>query len=405
VHQPGETTHAPARRDSVLLVGGATISAVGSSLTLLAVALHLRPLGAGWVSAAMAAEVVPVIALAPLAGRLVDRLPNRQLLVTSLLLQATAVALAAALGLGPGRAGVLVAALVLLGAGSTLTVPTVSSLAPHVAGEERSTALYGWLAACGQAGFLAGFAVAGALVGATSVATALWIDAASYAVMAAAVAALRAQRRPRPASTPDRRRDGLRAAGVLGDRVLVVGVAGMSLAILAAIVVNVAEVFYVVEDLGAGPTTYGLVTAVWPAAGILGGWAARRLSGDRALLAALAGAGVLMGAGLVLAGAITSVAALAIGWLMGGFANTVQNVAIRSLVRARVAEAFRGRAFAAVSGVLQAANLAGLAAGALVVGGIGARRSLLAAGLVTAVAGGLTWVLARPATTSPSAPS
>lgn len=396
---PGE----PARRDLPLLVVGATVSALGSSLTLLAVAIHLRPLGAGWVTAAMAAELAPVIVLVPVAGALVDRVPNRQLLVGALLLQACAVGIAAVVGLTSGRAGVLVAALAALGVGAAISRPTVAALLPHASTEQLATRAYGWFAAGTQAGFLVGFAVAGVVVGATSVATALWLDALTYALMALGAAAVRTQRRPvwRPSNS---RSVDLVGFGVIRrDRVLLIGAVGLSAAIMTTVVVNVAEVFFVLENIGAGPATYGLITAMWPAAGIAGGWVTGRLAGDRALLGALAGAGVLMGLGLLMAALLVSVTTLAGGWLLGGFANAAQNVTINALIRSRVADAVRGRVFAATSGLFQAASLVGLAAGGVVVATLGAQGSLVGAGFLTIAAGAVTWTVARPVLSSQNA--
>jgi MFS family permease len=161
--------------------------------------------------------------------------------------------------------------------------------------------------------------------------------------------------------------------------------------------VNVAEVFYVLGDLGASPAVYGLVTACWPLAGVPAGILAGRLGGERALLAALALAGVAMGLALVLTGAVVLLAALVVAWLVGGAANAVQNVCLRALVRTRVPDAERGRVFAAVAAVLQATNLGGLAAGGLVVAAVGARAGLGFAGVLTVLAGAGTWLLARPA--------
>jgi MFS family permease len=381
----------------VLLIGGATVSAVGSALTLLAVVLHLRPLGPGWVAAAMAAELVPTIVLAATSGLIVDRVRNRELLVGALLVHAGAIALAAAVGLRPGSEWLLLAALVVLGTAATLAGPAVAALIPRIAGEERATRAYSWYSVATQAGVLGGFALAGLLVGATSVATALWLDAGSFLVMATAVAFVRTQRVPRP----DEHEAGLsRWAGFVllrRDRVLLVGVAGLAAAILASIVVNVAEVFFIIGDLGASPTTYGLVTAVWPAAGLFGGWAAGRLVGDRALLAGLALAGVAMGVGLIAVGAVVSLVTLVLGWALGGIANSLQRVTMSGLIRSRVDDAVRGRAFAATGGLFQLANVAGLGVGTVAVAVLGPRGSLLAAGVLTALVGAGTWLVARPA--------
>jgi MFS family permease len=359
-----------ARRDLALLLGGGLVSTAGSALTVLAVSIHLRPLGAAWVAAAFAAELVPVVLLAPAAGALVDRVRNRELLAAALGVQALAVLAAALLGLAPGRQLLLLAALVVLGAANAVANPVVVALLPRIGGEEYATRAYGWWSSIAQSGFLVGAASAGVLVEAVGTRGALLADAASYLVLAVAVAALRTQRDP----LRDRREaaevspsawSGLVA--VRRDRILRVAVAGLALVILASIVVNVAEVFYVFGDLGAGPATYGVVTACWPLAGVPAAVLAGRLGSDRALVAGLAVAGVAMGAALAVTGAVVALVVLVVAWFAGGAANAVQNVAIRALVRSRTPDTARGRVAAAVAAVLQGANILGLAVGGTVV--------------------------------------
>src|SRR4051794_1284398 len=389
------------RRDLALLLGGALVSTAGSSLTVVAVLIHLRPLGSGWVAAAFAAEIIPVVLLAAPAGALVDRVRNRELLVAALAVQAAAVLLATT-ALAPGRQGWLLAALAVVGAGTSVASPTIQALLPRISGEQGATRAYGWWSAVNQGGFLAGAALAGVLVETAGVRGALLVDGLSYLVLAGAVALVRTQRHPaREAALAG----GERSAGsawtglavLRRDHVLRVGVAGLGLVILASIVVNVAEVFYVLGDLGASPAVYGLVTACWPLAGVPAGILAGRLDGERALLAGLSLAGIAMGLALVLTGAVVLLAALVVAWLVGGAANAVQNVCLRALVRTRVPDAERGRVFAAVAAVLQATNLGGLAAGGLVVAAVGARAGLGFAGVLTVLAGAGTWLLARPA--------
>jgi MFS family permease len=341
-----------------------------------------------------------VLLVAP-AGGLVDRVRNRELLVAALAVQAVAVLLATA-ALTPGRQAWLLAALAAVGAGASVVNPTVQALLPRISGEQGATRAYGWWSAVSQGGFLAGAAVAGVLVEAAGMRGALLADGLSYVVLAAAVALIRTQRHPaREAVLADGGRSpGSVWAGLAilrRDRVLRVGVAGLGLVILASIVVNVAEVFYVLGDLRASPATYGVVTACWPLAGVPAGILAGRLDGERALLAGLAVAGVAMGLALVLTGAVVLLAALVVAWLVGGAANAVQNVCVRALVRVRVPDAERGRVSAAVAAVLQALNLAGLAAAGAVVALVGARAGLAGAGVLTVVAGAGTWLLARPA--------
>jgi len=74
------------------------------------------------------------------------------------------------------------------------------------------------------------------------------------------------------------------------------------------------------------------------------------------------------------------VAAIVVAWLVGGAANAVQNVGIRSLMRSRTVDAERGRVAAAVAAALQSANVLGLGVGGGVVDLLGARTSLTSAG-------------------------
>ena len=389
------------RRDFALLLTGAAVSTVGGSLALLAVMVHLEPAGPGWIAAAWAGELVPIVLLAPVVGRIIDRVRNRELLLSAIALQAVALAVCGLFGVRPGGEVVIIGSLALLGMGTAVANPVIAALLPRVSGEEHATRAYGWYSMITQAGFLAGFAVAGVLVDATSERTALLLAAATSVVMAAAVAFIRTQRIP----APDGERHGesvwLGFARVRADRVLLVGVSGLGMAVLMSVLVNVAEVFYVLDDIGASASAYGLVTALWPAAGIVGGWYAGRLSGDVVLSRWLAGTTVAVGLALVVAGSVVSIVAVGLGWLIGGAANTAQRVCLNALIRSRTDDAARGRVFSAVSGVLQAGNIVGLAAGATVVALVGARASMLGAGAATAVVGGVMLWLGRRVPAAP----
>lgn len=380
-----------ARRDLPLLLGGAAVSTLGSGVTLLAVAIQLRPSGPGWVAAGMAAQFVPIVVLAAVSGQLVDRVGNRALLVASLTLQAAAVLLASTLGLRHSLGWLLIGALALMGAGASVTNPAVAALLPWVSGEQAATRAYGWYSALTQTGLLGGAALGGLLIGATSVRTALLLDAATFAVMAAAVGSMHTRRVLGHAAAAAGRARWTGFGLLRREPALRVAVVGLAAAIFASILVNVAEVFFILQDIGAGPAVYGLVTACWPAAGVVVGVAAGRLVGDRQLLAALAAAVAVMGLALLLAGAVVSVTSLVVAWIFGGAANAVQRVAMNGLIRSRIHDADRGRVFAAAGGIFQAANLLGLAAGASLVGLLGARSSLLAAGAATVLVGVVTW--------------
>jgi len=391
------------RRDLALLLGGATVSTIGSSVTLIAVLLHVRPLGPLWVALVLAASLLPFVVLSPVSGLLADRLPNRQLLATTLSLEAVAILAVTWFGLGEGQEVVLVVGLVLAGCAAAITNPTVSALIPAISGEAGATRAYGYAASLNQGGLLAGAALAGVLVHTLGTRGALLVDAATFIVMGAAVLLLRTQRQVGVATT----REGTRPRRgwprqetwsgftlLARDTLLRIVIPGLAVLILVSIVVNIAEVFFLVEDLGVNPIGYGLITACWPLAGVAGGWVAGRLTNDRALVVGLGVGGLAMGIAFVLAGAVATVPGVALAWCLAGAANAVQLVCIQSLVRSRVSDAHRGRAFAAMQAVLQSANVVGLIVSAPVVAILGARTSMLATGVATFAVAATTFGLA-----------
>ena len=66
---------------------------------------------------------------------------------------------------------------------------------------------------------------------------------------------------------------------------------------------------------------------------------------------------------------------------VAGMANGVQNVSMRSIIHARVAEHLRGRVFSAYSGATTGAQLAATALAAPIVAAAGARTALVIGGL------------------------
>ena len=77
-------------RDLRLLSGAVALSAAGDLLLIVVLSLHVHDLtGSGYAVAALfAALMAPIVVLAPVAGRLVDRVENRRLLLVVSLAQA-----------------------------------------------------------------------------------------------------------------------------------------------------------------------------------------------------------------------------------------------------------------------------------------------------------------------------
>jgi Major Facilitator Superfamily len=78
---------------------------------------------------------------------------------------------------------------------------------------------------------------------------------------------------------------------------------------------------------------------------------------------------------------------MVVAYFVGGMGHGLKNVALRTLIRSRIAPERHGRAFAAWNGIRNAAELGALAVGGIVVGAIGARSTLWLAGGLSALAG------------------
>ncbi|MCX4468839.1 2-acyl-glycerophospho-ethanolamine acyltransferase [Micromonospora sp. MW-13] len=380
------------------------VSSCGDFLAASALTLALQSAGAGGtaVSGLLIAATLPLVALAPLTGRLADRVDSRTLLVGAGLAQA-AICLALAYARHPALVIGLVA---LLAAGLAVTQPVLSALVPAMvrpADLPRASALN---QTAGTLGALAGPALAGLLVGGFGTRLPLLVDAASYLVLVAAGLLIRTRRGgarsaaltpgagPTPGAEPATRGAGPTAAGwrLRRDRLLVAMVASLAGVIGAVGAINVIEVFFIRETLGSSTTVYGLVTGSWTLGVVLGAWAlaplARRLTDDGRLL----GTGLLLLGGccvaVLVSAAVPSAWLLVPVWLLGGVANGGDNVLNNVLMARRVPQVALGRAYAVFGAATQGASMVGFAAGGLLLELAEPRPLVAACGLAGTLAVG-----------------
>ena len=83
--------------------------------------------------------------------------------------------------------------------------------------------------------------------------------------------------------------------------------------------------------------------------------------------------------------AFPSVAVTVTCWVLGGACNATQNVAIQGLIRSRVPDELRGRAFAGMSSALVTATVLGTFAGGPATAVFGPRAVFATAGIGTAL--------------------
>jgi MFS family permease len=378
----------PRSRDLRLLAGAAGLSALGDFMAIFPLILHVqqRTGSAFAVSALIFALWGPVVLAAGWAGALVDRFENRRILIMASLVQAAVVA---AILAGVDTLWTLLPLMVLLGCGVAVSQPAEFALVPAAAGPDIDAGRANGLMETARAiGFTAGPVVGGALGAAGLLWLALALNALSFVIVAVAAALLRARRRPQPAETTGnavRARDGF--VLLVRRRDLAITLGGAVAALLVFSMSATAEPFFVTDVLRAGSLAYGLLLTSWTlgmAAGSAG--LAHRVTPSQLAAGALV-AVILQGLGIAGGALSTLLWMVLIAFTFGGVAHGVKNVLLRSLIHERAPEAMRGRVFAAYNGARNGAELGALVLGSVVIGALGARAALLAAGLGPAAIG------------------
>ncbi len=353
--------------------------------TALVLVLQARGGSNGYaVAAILIAAAMPPVLLAPLTGRLADRVDSRTLLAVTATAQAgVCVLLAYSHGTVPI---VLLAAL--LGCGVAVTQPTLAALTPSMvvrADLARASAIGQTANAVGS---VLAPAVGGLLVGAYGLRVPMLVDAVSYLALVVAAFAIRTRRGGRAVpgevagEAPTAPVWRMRADRLVWPLVLLIG------ALVGVLnVFSVAEVFFVRGTLHASNTMYGVLEGVYAATTLVGAWCVTRRAGRGdawlagATLALFATISVLVTA----AGSAPTVWWLMALWTVGGAINGGFNVTLAVLLGRRVPAEVRGRAFALFGAVANGASGFGLLLGGALVGSVPTRTLITASGLAGVV--------------------
>ena len=395
--------------------------AAGDGLAMVALASRVYQGSRSWaVAAVFLAITIPITALAPLAGLLLDRLPARPVLIASAAAEAVvALALTQVSGIGP-----VLALATGFGVCAAVLQPGLGAIVPQLVGpmdqagqaaRERVTRANGYLQAATWGGFTAGPLLAAALMAAGGTGLALAGVGAVYALGALGLWALPLTPPEPPAEPAGADRGGLGSqlsAGVrflredadAGLLVLVVGV----MCVFANMAV-VAEVAFAESVLKAGPTGYSALVAAWTGGMLVGTLAGGRLPERRLALTTLAGT-LATGVAVALAGVAVFLWQAAAAYAFGGLANGMEVVATRSFLNHRAPPHVAGRVFAVYSGVLFGAASVGMAAAGGVLSSLNPRLVLLIAGGGGLLAAAVGWLVyarrhARAARSPQAAPA
>ena len=165
------------------------LSSFGDTLHYIAlVVLVFQLTGHGLIVAGLvAAEVVPVLALGPIAGVIIDRFSRKTVLISADLFRATLV-VTLLWPQGAWHAYVVAAG---LAAGNTFFNPTVQAVIPVLTTEEQRLAANSVAWSTGRLVQILASAAAGGLIAAVGTAPAFGINAASFVASAALISTLR----------------------------------------------------------------------------------------------------------------------------------------------------------------------------------------------------------------------
>ena len=370
-------------RDFVRIWCGQAVSNIGDGVHRIAILWWARQAtGSNLAVVAVAlAATLPLIAGAPLAGWLVDRVDRRRLMLWADGLRAGVSALLALLAASGALHlwMVLVAAVVSSAAAAVFSPAYMASITMLVPEDDRAVAnsMVGVNEAL--AGIL-GPAIGGLLLGLWGTSSALWFDAATFAVSLLFVLLSRV---PMPEKAVDHA-DAPADDGVFaGIRLLR---ADRNLRDLAMVAVGlntfVAPVPVLIVALAAGPlalggTGYGLLEAAIPAGLLLGFVLGPRAMAYRsAALVAL----VVTSLGIALAGATTLAVVAALTFVAAGIGVGIANTILPTRFQHDVEPSLQGRVFAVLGGLMQVGRPVGLLLAAPMLAVVGPRGGLAVCG-------------------------
>ena len=333
-------------RDYRLLFVGQLVSFMGRQITVVAVPVQVYDLTGSSFAVGMTGLVAlgPLVILSLAGGAIADAVDRRRLLlVANVLLAATSAGLALNASRGYDAALWPIYVLTALSAGfSGIELPSRNAATPNLIRRELLPAAAALSQILIQTGQVVGPAVAGPIIDSLGMATAYWVDTATFAAAVVAVLLIR----PLPPEGGGRRagwasvREGI---GYLrGRRVLqstfVIDVNAMVFGMPRALFPALADTVY-----GGGAGTVGLLYAAPGAGALIGaigsGWVGGVRRQGRAVLVAVAAWGLA----IALFGLTSSLVLALVLLAAAGAADVVSAVFRNTILQVNVPDALRGR--------------------------------------------------------------
>lgn len=365
---------------------------VAQFTTLALVVFHLTGSGLG-VSGAVAAEIAPVLLLAPAAGALADRLPRVQVMVGADLVR---LVLAGTLAVWHSEVIVVYAVAFGLSAGSVFFNPAASSLLPTLVEDEELVAANSgiWSAAVLVQVLVA--PAAGLLAVTAGFGWAFAANAVTFGLSAVLLRGLRAQEAPRPVVVANVWTQGREALSLMGrDRLLRAFAVAQGLAALSAGATSALLVILAAEHLGVTGGGYGAMLAAIAVGAFVGPFLLTRLSGQARRPRVVFGAFGLRGVVDVVVATLTALPATLAALVFYGLGTSTGNVTFASVIQSHVSADLRGRVFAAFDLIWHSMRLVSLLLGGLLADSVGIQAVYYAGGVLLFAAATAGLSLAR----------
>ena len=351
----------------------------GDELAIFALLLRVKHDGGGAlaIAAILAAGHLPLILLSPWAGTVADRVPVRRLAPFVNVGQAILAVLLAF----NSPLFVSIGLISLIGAGQAFTAPAWSGTLPEIVGKDVLPRAMSLIQALYAIAWMAGPGIAGLMVSKLGYATPMLANAATFAALALVPMFLVLPFHAR-ARGPRQRGDGWVGLQIVRREPVIRALTILLFSLVIAIgALNVADLFFVLDDLHASTFIYGLTGSVFAAGQLVGALVNERREVKQARLPVNILVGSLMlGVGILLTGLAWHWTLLLFTLPLAGVGSSTFVAYVNALILQRAPETSRGRVSSAVQGVTSVGLLASLAMGGAIVSVLDPRIVILISG-------------------------
>lgn len=380
-----------------LLLAALMVSTVGDEISLITLMFRTAEDEAPFaVPMLLVAQLLPGLLAAPFIGRLIDARDAAKLLLLASIAEA---GLLVWIALYPDLVSTLLGASALsivFAISGTATFALIPAIAAGL-GMPLSRA-NSVLELVRGAGMLIGPVAGGVLVAWIGTCAALLTDAASFLLLAIVLFASGMRRPALKAgsdSIPTLIADYL---PILRNRRIGVMTGSLGLEVFASAIADVAFVFLVTVTLGQGPLAFGLITGCWALGMIAGALGAGAGAMKRPAPIAFAAA-ITIGATMLAIGAtgwagVASIVLIGAIFVIGGMANSVHNVAVRTMLQKEAPPEQLGKVAAVCHAITSSAVILGYVAGGFFTPDDAVNAYLLG-GVLGLAAGAVGWRLFR----------